>query len=43
MVASEKEMVIAVDDGGCAWTAPIVPPVAPPMAVATGFVAVGGF
>nr|XP_029119604.1 uncharacterized protein LOC105042072 [Elaeis guineensis] len=41
MVIPEKETVIAVDDGGCAWTAPIVPSVAPSVAVAAGFVAVG--
>ena len=43
MVAPEKETVIIVDDGGCTWTAPIVPLVAPSVVVADGFVAVGGF
>ena len=41
-VALEKEKVIVADDGGCAWTAPTVPPVAPPVA-AIGFIIVGGF
>ena len=43
MVALEKEMMIAVDDDGCTWMAPIMPLVALPVAVAAGFVAVGGF
>ena len=43
MVTLEKEMVIIVDDGGCAWMALTAPPVAPPAAAAVGFVAVGGF
>ena len=44
MVATEKEKVIAVDGGGCAWTASNVPSTAPPMAVAAArFVAAGGF
>ena len=43
MVAPEKKMVIAVDDGGCAWTAPILSLIAPSVTVAAGFVVVGGF
>ena len=42
MVVLEKEKVIAADDDSCAWTALIVPSVAPPMAAA-GFAIVGGF
>ena len=43
MVAPDKETMIVVDDGSCAYTAPIVPSVAPSVAVAPEFVAVGGF
>ena len=41
-ITLEKEKVITVDDGSCAWTAPIVPPVASPT-TAAGFAVVGGF
>ena len=43
MVALVKEIVIVVDDSGCAWMAPIVLSVAPLVAVVAEFVAVRGF
>ena len=43
-IASEKKKVITVEDSGCAWMAPTLPPVAPLAASAVAeFVAVEGF
>ena len=43
MVALVKEIVIVVDDGGCAWMAPIAPSVASPVAVVAESIVAGGF
>ena len=43
-VAPRRRKVIIAEDGGCAWMAPTVLPIAPLAAVtAAGFVVVGSF
>ena len=39
-VASKRKKVIAMEDDGCAWKAPIVPSVVSPMAAAAKFASI---
>ena len=43
MVALVKEIVITVDDGGCAWMAPTVPPIASSVAMMAEYAAAEDF